>query len=445
MSRDAPIKADKDYTQIIKEEFPKIDSIAHNDYSSALDQLLILEKKTRQASDLASSKEVLAKIVDLLALQSKWDDLNEQLTLLSKKHGQLKLSIQYMIQKIMEYLRDSKTLDLDTRIKVIETIRVVTENKIFVEVERARVTRDLVEIKRKEGKIDEAADTLCELQVETYGSMEMSEKIEFILEQMELSILKGDYSQATVLSRKILKKTFKNPKYESLKLEYYNLLIKISLHKKDYLEVAQYLQEIYQTDVIRADETKWKPVLSHIVYFLVLSPYGNLQNDLIHKTQNDNNLKKLESQESLIKLFTTHELMRWPIVQKTYEPVLNKDDLAFGGEANKHHWDDLQKRVIEHNLRVISEYYSRITLSRLNELLDLTETQTETYISDLVNQGIIYAKVNRPAKIVNFEKPKNSSQLLNEWSHNVDELLEHIETIGHLITKEEIMHGLQAK
>lgn len=445
MSRDAPIKADKDYTQIIREEFPKIDSIAHNDYSSALDQLLILEKKTRQASDLASSKEVLAKIVDLLASQSKWDDLNEQLTLLSKKHGQLKLSIQYMIQKIMEYLRDSKTLDLDTRIKVIETIRVVTENKIFVEVERARVTRDLVEIKRKEGKIDEAADTLCELQVETYGSMEMSEKIEFILEQMELSILKGDYSQATVLSRKILKKTFKNPKYESLKLEYYNLLIKIGLHKKDYLEVAQYLQEIYQTDVIRVDETKWKPVLSHIVYFLVLSPYGNLQNDLIHKTQNDNNLKKLESQESLIKLFTTHELMRWPIVQKTYEPVLNKDDLAFGGEANKHHWDDLQKRVIEHNLRVISEYYSRITLSRLDELLDLTETQTETYISDLVNQGIIYAKVNRPAKIVNFEKPKNSSQLLNEWSHNVDELLEHIETIGHLITKEEIMHGLQAK
>lgn len=444
MSRDAPIKADKDYSQILKEEFPKIDSLARNDYNSALDQLLLLEKKTRQASDLASSKEVLAKIVDLLASRNKWDDLNEQLTLLSKKHGQLKLSIQYMIQKVMEYLKSSKSLDLDTRISVIETIRVVTENKIFVEVERARVTKDLVDIKRQEGKIDEAADILCELQVETYGSMEMSEKIQFILEQMELSILKGDYSQATVLSRKILKKTFKSPKYESLKLEYYNLLVKISLHKKEYLEVAQYLQEIYQTNAIKSDEAKWKPVLSHIVYFLVLSPYGNLQNDLIHKIQNDNNLRKLESQESLVKLFTTNELMRWPIVQKTYEPVLNKDDLAFGGEANKHHWEDLQKRVIEHNLRVISEYYSRITLLRLNELLDLTETQTETYISDLVNQGIIYAKVNRPAKIVNFEKPKNSSQLLNEWSHNVDELLEHIETIGHLITKEEIMHGLQA-
>ncbi|EGA79638.1 Rpn5p [Saccharomyces cerevisiae Vin13] len=108
----------------------------------------------------------------------------------------------------MEYLKSSKSLDLNTRISVIETIRVVTENKIFVEVERARVTKDLVEIKKEEGKIDEAADILCELQVETYGSMEMSEKIQFILEQMELSILKGDYSQATVLSRKILEKNF---------------------------------------------------------------------------------------------------------------------------------------------------------------------------------------------------------------------------------------------
>lgn len=85
MSRDAPIKADKDYSQILKEEFPKIDSLAQNDCNSALDQLLLLEKKTRQASDLASSKEVLAKIVDLLASRNKWDDLNEQLTLLSKK------------------------------------------------------------------------------------------------------------------------------------------------------------------------------------------------------------------------------------------------------------------------------------------------------------------------------------------------------------------------
>lgn len=445
MSRDAPIKAEKDYTEILKEEMPKINQLAVNDWQGALDQLLVLEKKTRQASDLASSKEVLRNLVELLVSKGKWDELDEQLALLSKKHGQLKLSIQYMVQQIMKNLDDNKSIDLETKIKTIESIRTVTENKIFVEVERARVTRELAHIRREQGKIEEAADIFCEMQVETYGSMEMSEKIEFILEQMELSILKGDYSQATVLSRKILKKTFKNEKYESLKLRYYELLIKIGLYKKDYLEVAQYFQEIYQTNSVKKDENLWRPALSHMVYFLILSPYGNLQNDLMHKVQLDINLKKLETQESLVKLFTTPELMRWTVVKKTYEPLLNKDDVAFGGAENKHHWEELHKRVIEHNLRVISKYYSKITLPRLNELLDLTEAETEMFISDLVNQGIILAKINRPAKVVNFEKFKNSSELLNEWSQNVDQLLEHIETIGHLITKEEIMHGLKAK
>ncbi|CCF56399.1 hypothetical protein KAFR_0B01010 [Kazachstania africana CBS 2517] len=442
MSRDAPIKAEKDYSEILKEELPKIDKLAEGSYESALDQLLVLEKKTRQSSDLVSSKEILSKIVEILVSKGKWEELDEQLTLLSKKHGQLKLSIQYMIQRIMHYLNETN-MDLTSKIKTIETIRNVTENKIFVEVERARVTRDLVRIRRSEGKIKEACDILCELQVETYGSMEMSEKIEFILEQMELSILKGDYSQATVLSRKILKKTFQNEKYETYKLQYYELLIKIGLYKRNYLEIAQYYQDIYQTESIKIDEAKWRPVLTHIVYFLILAPYDNLQNDLLHKVQLDNHLKKLENQESLVKLFTTKELMRWPIVKKTYEPIFITDGLVFSKE-HPEHWETLQKRVIEHNLRVISEYYSRITLARLNELLDLNENETETYISNLVNQGVIYAKVNRPAKIVNFEKPKNSSELLNEWSHNIDELLEHIETIGHLITKEEIMHGLKA-
>lgn len=444
MSRDAPIKAEKDYTEILKEELPKIDRTAENDYPTALDQLLVLEKKIRQASDLASSKTVLNKIVELSVAQGKWDELDEQLTLLSKKHGQLKLSIQYMIQQIMKHLEEDK-LDLATKIKAIETIRVVTENKIFVEVERARVTRELTHIRRSQGKLEEACDILCELQVETYGSMEMSEKIEFILEQMELSILRGDFSQATVFSRKILKKTFKNPKYESLKLQYYHLLIKIGLHKRDYLEIAQYFQEIYLTDSVKTGESQWKPALSNFVYFLILSPYGNLQNDLIHRVKLDNNLKKLEVQESLVKLFTTSELMRWAFVKNTYEPVLNDEKIAFGGKENAHHWQVLHNRVVEHNLRVISRYYSRITLPRLNELLDLNEAETESFISDLVNQGIIYAKVNRPAKVVNFERPKHSSELLNEWSENVDQLLEHIETIGHLITKEEIMHGLKAK
>jgi hypothetical protein len=46
-----------------------------------------------------------------------------------------------------------------------------------VEVERARLTHTLAQIKESDGEITEAANILQELQVETYGSMERREKV----------------------------------------------------------------------------------------------------------------------------------------------------------------------------------------------------------------------------------------------------------------------------
>ncbi|KAH3683676.1 hypothetical protein WICPIJ_005360 [Wickerhamomyces pijperi] len=444
MSRDAPINAEKDYTSILDEEFPKIDALAETDYTTALEKFLFFEKQTRQASDLASSKRVLVKIAELLIDNKQWTLLGEQLVLLSKKHGQLKLAVQTLIQKVIERLGESP--DLATKIATIDTIRTVTESKIFVEVERARVTRELCHIRRAEGKIDEATELLTELQVETYGSMALREKMEFILEQVELCILKGDFTQATILSRKILVKTLQEEQYQDIKLEYYQLLIKIGLNKNDYLNITRYYLSIYEIETIKQDEAKWREVLTNVVYFVTLSPYDNLQNDLINKVALDSNLKKLELHQSLINSFITKELMRWPIIKQVYSPELNKSSIFdTTNKANEKHWSDLRSRVIEHNLRVISTYYTRITIPRLNQLLDLEEAETEKFISLLVNQGTIFAKINRPAKIVSFAKPKTSNELLNEWSTNVDQLLGHVETIGHLITKEEMMHGIKAK
>ena len=48
-----------------------------------------------------------------------------------------------------------------------------------MEVERARLTHTLAQIKESDGEITEAANILQELQVETYGSMERREKVGF--------------------------------------------------------------------------------------------------------------------------------------------------------------------------------------------------------------------------------------------------------------------------
>ena len=51
-------------------------------------------------------------------------------------------------------------------------------------------------------------DLLFWWQVETYGSMEKKEKVEFILEQMRLCLAKRDYIRTQIISKKVSLKFF---------------------------------------------------------------------------------------------------------------------------------------------------------------------------------------------------------------------------------------------
>jgi 26S proteasome regulatory subunit N5 len=83
-----------------------------------------------------------------------------------------------------------------------------------LEVERARVTRLLSKIKEEEGDISQASEILQDLQVETFGSMDKREKVEFILEQMRLYIARNDFIRTQIISKKISSKFFEDPSNE---------------------------------------------------------------------------------------------------------------------------------------------------------------------------------------------------------------------------------------
>ena len=72
---------------------------------------------------------------------------------------------------------------------------------------------------------------------------------------------------------------------------------------------------------------------------------------------------------------------------------------------------------------------------RLKELLDLDEDETETFLSTLVCQKTVNAKIDRPAGIVTFGQSRDADDVLNEWSGNMKSLLGLLERIDHLITK----------
>lgn len=199
----------------------------------------------------------------------------------------------------MTFLDD--TPDLETKLSIIETLRTVTEGKIFVEVERARVTKILSDIKKEQGDLKAATEILCELQVETFGSMERREKTEFILAQVALCIECGDWTQAGILSRKIstkylarkpkktaeqLEKEWKNrekrkekgdevdePKEDDitdLKLRYYEQQITLAKHEDKYLEVCKHYRQVLDTEAVEEDPVKLHAVRSSAVVHEVL-------------------------------------------------------------------------------------------------------------------------------------------------------------------------------
>lgn len=415
--------------------------------------------------------------------------------MLSKKHGQLKQAITKMVQTVMGFL--DQTPSLETKLSVIETLRTVTEGKIFVEVERARVTKILSDIKKQQGDLKGATDTLCELQVETFGSMDRREKTEFILAQVALCIENGDWTQAGILSRKIstrylARKPKKTPEQlekekkerekkgkaeeepekeddtTDLKLRYYRQQIQLAQHDAKYLDVCKHYRQVLDTEAIEEDpkqlrlvstpdhtrlaehETDTLPqVLQRIIYFIILAPHDNEQHDLLHRIHKDARNSMVPQDAELLKLFTVHELMRWPQVAQVFGPHLCSTDVfdSAAGQSDDEkaleRWQDLRKRVIEHNVRVVAKYYTRIQMGRLTQLLDLTEDETEKYISELVTAKTVYAKIDRPARIVSFAKPRDADDILNEWSFNMKSLLGLLERIDHLITKEEMMARIQ--
>ncbi|KAL7759749.1 hypothetical protein ACKLNR_009839 [Fusarium oxysporum f. sp. zingiberi] len=476
---DGVLKPEKDFSKEVDQQLPEAEKLAASgNLQGAIEKLAALEKQTRQASDLASTSRVLIAIVTLCKNAGDWSLLNDQTLVLSKKHSQLKQAITKMVQTVMGFLDD--TPDLTTKLSVIETLRTVTEGKIFVEVERARVTKILSDIKKKQGDLKSATEILCELQVETFGSMDRREKTEFILAQVELCIESGDWTQAAILGRKIStrylsrkpKKTAEQLEKEQkerekkkargeevpeekeddttdLKLRYYEQQIILAKHEEKYLDVCKHYRQVLDTEAVEEDPAKLRPVLQRIIYFVILAPYDNEQHDLLHRIHKDTRNSEVPAEAELLRLFTVHELMRWPEISKRFGPHLCSTDVfdAQPGQSSddKAHqrWQDLRKRVIEHNVRVIAKYYTRIQMSRLTQLLDLAEDETEKYISELVTSKTVYAKIDRPARIVSFAKPRDADDVLNEWSHNMKSLLGLLERIDHLITKEEMMARIQ--
>ncbi|XP_031845854.1 regulatory particle non-ATPase 5 [Nomia melanderi] len=436
-----------DYSSICDVKIPECKKLAsEGKLHDALDQLLALEKQTRTGADMYHTSQILVAIVQICLEAQNWAALNEHIILLSKRRSQIKHAVTKMVQECCTYV--DKMPNKETMIKLIETLRTVTEGKIYVEVERARLTHRLAKIKEEDGDISGATAVMLELQVETYGSMSRLEKASLILEQMRLCLAKKDFMRTQIIAKKINVKFFKDDDDEetqSLKLKYYDLMMELACHEGWHLELCRHNRAILEIPAVRDDPEMRHFALARAVLYLILAPHEPEQADLTHRLLADKLLDEIPTYKELLRLFVNPELINWSGLCEIYEREL-RATVVFSSstEEGRKRWTDLRKRVVEHNIRIMAKYYTKITLTRMAELLDLPVKETEACLCNLVETGVINARTDRLAGVVRFTGTQEPAALLDAWAASLSKLMSLVNHTTHLIHQEEMLAVAQS-
>lgn len=425
--------------------------------------LSALEKRCRVGNDTPSLVQVCEASLELCFEANDHEALVNTLKTLSTRRSQKSKAIAALVTKCLPWVVDvdgdgftplptaDSAAAAANQENLVTELRNITDGKMYLEAERARLTRSLAILKEANGDIATAATVLQDVHVETYGSISKREKIEFILEQMRLTLLKRDYVRAYIVSNKVKRSMLDEEGMSELKIKFYVLLSQYHSHERDALELARCFHAIYSTASSASsdeddDNNKWKESLTNTVVFLCLSEYSNEVKDMMERINLDPQLEKIIECKETIKSFLKNEIIHYPLphqaMLESIPAFVNGGETTDASLALKEHWHTtFHTRIIQHNLRVASLYYRQIHTSRLATLLSLSTPETEQHLSNMVSSGALYAKIDRPMDIVRFAKKRCEEEVLSDWAADIKELLGLVEETTYLIQKENMVQS----
>lgn len=142
--------------------------------------------------------------------------------------------------------------------------------------------------------------------------------------------------------------------------------------------------------------------------------------------------------------FIKQDLIEWPL---SYEQELQSfyifNDSVFVGGENR--WNLFKKKVMHHNIHVISTCYNKISLQRLAQLINSTNEESENLLLELVSNKMLDAKIDRLYGVIKFGQKNNPQTLLNNWSSQIHQIVDILEESSHLIQKERMVHEAKLK
>ncbi|KAJ1605561.1 proteasome-like protein [Cryptosporidium canis] len=500
----------------------------HNFYD-AVEELITFEKKCRQVSDSFSSCKIVYKIIAWHLNHS--ENINETLSIIQnicKKRGQLKRVISYIIQLFLNLIIDSfvslnpdfakynasrktiKTIDLgnpyknlpytiknmDECLKIIASLSEVSQGKIYLELERARLMLILSNIKQENDDLKEASRLLEDVTVETIGNMDIREKTQYVLEQMRLSLLCKDFVRLQIFAKKINPKIIEQ--FVDLKVIYYQYLIILWHYEQNPKEVSACFLNILKA-LVHENSSDYEKIIDEIpeymihpisqyklsenlptiasciegyVIYLILGPYStNIQADL-HKFIKDYQKyieRSAQHVSSFLNDYTNNEIIFLEST-KTFNYTIPKyvdrlsscfffstDDYEINNDVyyteykrckinlcrKKDRFTLFMQRIQERNIAIVSSYYKTITFQRVQDLFNLDIQELQIVVNHLVERGIFSAKINQPAGVITFFNDKNGK--FDQFHDNIGIILNRLDLLKDLISNETMVHQFNSK
>ena len=225
-----------------------------------------------------------------------------------------------------------------------------------------------------------------------------------------------------------------------MEVKYWNLSVVLFYHgDREFLELSKSYFRLRA--LLRATKERVE-ALSNGVVAVILAKHGNEQRDLLHRTLSTE--KKLLEEVPLLRQFvvmlTTSELIEWPLGEAMMGRLSRFKFVGVADGAQSDLMERVRDKVVEHNVGVVAKYYERISTKRLSQFLAVDVGRTESYVSKMVTEKELFARINRIDGTIRFRRRQTENEQLNEWKAKTDKLLDLVDLTCHQIHKEMVIH-----
>lgn len=187
----------------------------------------------------------------------------------------------------------------------------------------------IVKNKEDENDILEAASILQEVQVETYGSMDKREKLEFILYQMKIMLKKKDFVRFFIISKKINENNINDDEIADLKTAYFAYMAIYFNNENRFADCTRCYRIIWET--LKATKkaipatldfhfsAALPDVLSNYVGFLALQPFSEANHKELTLLSEKEELEAFPNYLNLINKLLLNEIVSCTVGEYTPE------------------------------------------------------------------------------------------------------------------------------